>query len=401
MLLRLRASLILLIIICAPAVSAWQPGVVPAPQGAAPANPDPLASPELTSEVLFEELRAVVIRLPLAAALGTALALRPRRRGTPMRQPAVVQTQIVLAIVGALIMLVVGASLARAFGIVGAANLIRYRSKIDDPKDAVVMLCALAVGLAAGVGLFMLALFSTLFLVAALWVIEGSSRRPASSSCRCASATTPRRSGRRSRPCCGASRPVRAATVIGGRSLVPVTAPLEMHTDRVSNALDAARRRQGRGEVERKIQGQSKVEPRLTTRRAVKLIVQPDAGVMPLVQAIRRARKTMHVVDFPFRSRRDRARAETGGGARRPRAGADRAYQQRRREPVAQARTAAARRRRDGGAIGRRSAALSRQVPGRRRDDARLRVQLHQARYRQEPQLRHRHARSSALCRRR
>jgi hypothetical protein len=37
-------------------------------------------------------------------------------------------------------MLVVGASLARAFGIVGAANLIRYRSKIDDPKDAVVML---------------------------------------------------------------------------------------------------------------------------------------------------------------------------------------------------------------------------------------------------------------------
>ena len=55
-------------------------------------------------------------------------------------------------------MLVVGASLARAFGIVGAANLIRYRSKIDDPKDAVVMLCALAVGLASGVGLYALAI---------------------------------------------------------------------------------------------------------------------------------------------------------------------------------------------------------------------------------------------------
>ena len=38
--------------------------------------------------------------------------------------PAVVQTQIILSIVGAIIMLVVGASLARAFGIVGAANLI-------------------------------------------------------------------------------------------------------------------------------------------------------------------------------------------------------------------------------------------------------------------------------------
>jgi uncharacterized membrane protein YhiD involved in acid resistance len=112
------------------------------------------------------------VRLPLAAALGAALALRPRRRGTPKRDPAVIQTQIILAVVGAVIMLVVGASLARAFGIVGAANLIRYRSKIEDPKDAVVMLSALAVGLASGVGLYALSAFSTVFLVAALWVIE-------------------------------------------------------------------------------------------------------------------------------------------------------------------------------------------------------------------------------------
>jgi uncharacterized membrane protein YhiD involved in acid resistance len=112
-------------------------------------------------------------RLPLAAALGTVLALRPRRRGTPIRQPAVVQTQIILAVVGALIMLVIGSSLARAFGIVGAANLIRYRSKIEDPKDAVVMLCALAVGLASGVGLYGLAIVATLFLTGSLWIIEG------------------------------------------------------------------------------------------------------------------------------------------------------------------------------------------------------------------------------------
>jgi hypothetical protein len=120
-----------------------------------------------------EELLASAIRLPLAALLGTVLALRPRRGGTPERQPAVVQTQIILAIVGSLIMLVVGASLARAFGIVGAANLIRYRSKIDDPKDAVVMLCALSAGLAAGVGLYGLAVIGTLFIALCLWIIEG------------------------------------------------------------------------------------------------------------------------------------------------------------------------------------------------------------------------------------
>jgi uncharacterized membrane protein YhiD involved in acid resistance len=120
----------------------------------------------------IDEVRVALVRLPVAALLGAALALRPKRRGTPPRTPAVLQTQIILAIVGAVIMLVVGASLARAFGIVGAANLIRYRSKIDDPKDAVVMLCTLAVGLAAGVGLYALAAVSTAFIAVALWIIE-------------------------------------------------------------------------------------------------------------------------------------------------------------------------------------------------------------------------------------
>jgi uncharacterized membrane protein YhiD involved in acid resistance len=126
----------------------------------------------------MHEIYAAMIRLPVAALLGAALALRPRRRGTPPRDAAVVQTQIVLAVVGAVIMLVVGASLARAFGIVGAANLIRYRSKIDDPKDAVVMLGTLSVGLASGVGLYALTVFSTAFLVALLWVIESFEPKP-------------------------------------------------------------------------------------------------------------------------------------------------------------------------------------------------------------------------------
>ena len=117
------------------------------------------------------------VRLPLAALFGAALALRPRRAGSPPRDPAVIETQIVLAIVGAAIMLIVGASLARAFGIAGAANLIRYRAKIEDPKDAVVMLSTLAVGLASGVGLFGIALASTLFIAVTLWIIEGFETR--------------------------------------------------------------------------------------------------------------------------------------------------------------------------------------------------------------------------------
>jgi uncharacterized membrane protein YhiD involved in acid resistance len=128
--------------------------------------------PELTFESQWDSIREAVRRIPLAAALGAILALRPRRRGTPARTTAVIQTQIILAIVGALVMLVVGSSVARAFGIVGAASLVRYRAKIDDPKDAGVMLSALGIGLASGVGLYFLAIFATIFIVLVVGVLE-------------------------------------------------------------------------------------------------------------------------------------------------------------------------------------------------------------------------------------
>lgn len=208
----------------------------------------PQASPPPAEDVdvpgvmdnLQEELFAALVRLPIAAGLGAVLALRPRRRGTPIRQPAVVQTQIMLAVVGALIMLVIGASLARAFGIVGAANLIRYRSKIDDPKDAVVMLCALSVGLAAGVGLYGLALFGTLFLAIALWIIEGfqPQSRVFDLSVKLGEKTA------QLRPRIEAVlRRFKAEYELRGQSeeevSYAVTTPMELQTDRVSNALTA------------------------------------------------------------------------------------------------------------------------------------------------------------------
>jgi hypothetical protein len=127
---------------------------------------------EIDTAAQLTQLGHAITRLPIAAGLAGLLALRPRRRGTPKRQAPVIQTQIILSIVGAVVMLVVGSSLARAFGIVGAAGLVRYRAKIEDPKDAGVMLSTLAIGLAAGVGLWMIASFATVFIMAVLWVVE-------------------------------------------------------------------------------------------------------------------------------------------------------------------------------------------------------------------------------------
>src|SRR5436309_14361273 len=137
-----------------------------------PKRGDVLSDPTPNIHTQLQQLRHAALRLPIAVGLASVLALRPRRRGTPHRQAPVIQPQIILAIVGAVVMLVVGSSLARAFGIVGAAGLVRYRAKIEDPKDAGVMLSTLAIGLASGVGLWMLAAFSAVFVLVVLWVVE-------------------------------------------------------------------------------------------------------------------------------------------------------------------------------------------------------------------------------------
>ena len=218
------------------AVHAQETSVSAAQAPVAPAQA-PVDLPGIADN-LQEELVAAVVRLPLAAVLGTALALRPRRRGTPIRQTAVVQTQIVLAVVGALIMLVVGASLARAFGIVGAANLIRYRSKIEDPKDAVVMLCTLSVGLSAGVGLYGLAIVGTLFIGVALWIIE--SFEPQTRSFEITIKLGDKTQDLRPR-IEQVLRRFKAKYELRGASpeevAYVVTAPRDLHTDRVSTAL--------------------------------------------------------------------------------------------------------------------------------------------------------------------
>jgi hypothetical protein len=159
-------SAVLLIAITASAASAQNDMLVHAA--------DPV--PDLLGQL--PGLLEAVVRLPLAALLGGVLAFRPRRAGTPDRKAVVIQTQILLAIVGAIVMIVVGQSLARAFGIVGVASLVRYRAKIADPKDAGVMLACLGIGLACGVGVYLIAIFVTAFLIGFLWWVESIEPRP-------------------------------------------------------------------------------------------------------------------------------------------------------------------------------------------------------------------------------
>lgn len=121
----------------------------------------------------MEMLKQALWILPVTAGLGAAMGfIRPVRRGLIPRQSHVIQTQVLLAVVGAIIILVVAESLARAFAIVGAAGLVRYRARIADPKDAGVLLMSLAIGLIMGTGAVVLALFACGFAIGVLWLLE-------------------------------------------------------------------------------------------------------------------------------------------------------------------------------------------------------------------------------------
>jgi len=129
-------------------------------------SPSDLASWEATSA-------RIALRFALAAFLAALLAFRWRRGGSVVRRnPYVAQTQILMAVVAGAMMMVVGDSAARAFGIFAAASLVRFRTNIRDPKEITVLLVCLGVGLAAGVGRWDMAVILTGFVLLALVVLE-------------------------------------------------------------------------------------------------------------------------------------------------------------------------------------------------------------------------------------
>jgi uncharacterized membrane protein YhiD involved in acid resistance len=128
-------------------------------------SPLSLASWESTSA-------QIALRFALAAFLASLLAFRPRRGSVVRRNPFVAQTQILMAVVAGGMMMVVGDSAARAFGIFAAASLVRFRTNIRDPKEITVLLVCLGVGLAAGVGRWDMAIILTVFVLISLAVLE-------------------------------------------------------------------------------------------------------------------------------------------------------------------------------------------------------------------------------------
>lgn len=71
---------------------------------------------------------------------------------------------IMLCMITALVIMVIGNNLARAFGLVGAMSIIRFRTAVKDTQDIMFIFFALAAGLACGASMYMISLLGTLVI---------------------------------------------------------------------------------------------------------------------------------------------------------------------------------------------------------------------------------------------
>lgn len=124
-------------------------------------------------DLLPLNIYTVLTNLAVALACGIVIALVYRfiYKG-PSYVATYVNSLVFLSLITALVIMVIGNNLARAFGLVGAMSIIRFRTAVRDVQDIVFIFFALAVGMASGVGLHAVAITGTLVvcLVAIVFV---------------------------------------------------------------------------------------------------------------------------------------------------------------------------------------------------------------------------------------
>jgi anti-anti-sigma factor len=114
----------------------------------------------------------------VAAALVGLLITAIHQPGARDRRSSMGQAQTLLCVSGAMMMIIIGNSLARAFGIAGAASIIRFRTPVDDPKDVTVLFLLMGLGMSIGLGAFAVAGLGAAFLCIALVVLGRASIDP-------------------------------------------------------------------------------------------------------------------------------------------------------------------------------------------------------------------------------
>ena len=78
---------------------------------------------------------------------------------------------VIMALVVACVMLIVGSNIARAFTLIGALSIVRFRNAIKDPMDVGYIFLSMAVGMACGTRFYSMAIVMTLFITSTIFLL--------------------------------------------------------------------------------------------------------------------------------------------------------------------------------------------------------------------------------------
>ena len=107
----------------------------------------------------------VVLSVLLAFALGQILAwVYYFTHAGLSYSRAFVQSLVLVTVVVALVMTVIGNNVTRAFGLMGAMSIIRFRNVVKDTRDMVFIFAGLAIGMAAGTQAYTIAVLGALLV---------------------------------------------------------------------------------------------------------------------------------------------------------------------------------------------------------------------------------------------
>lgn len=113
-----------------------------------------------------------IITIGISIFLGLIISFTYMKTNQTTYSQSFTLTMVVLPVIVAIIILLIGSNIARAFSLAGAFSIIRFRSAPGDPKDIAYVLFTMASGLACGVGAFGYSVMFTLILCMMMLVIS-------------------------------------------------------------------------------------------------------------------------------------------------------------------------------------------------------------------------------------
>lgn len=102
----------------------------------------------------------IALSLTLVCSLVIGFVYRLTHK-SPAYSQSYVHSLVLTSMVTALIMLVIGSNLARAFSLVGALSIIRFRNAVKETRDVGFIFFSMAVAMAAGTRFYMVAVIAT------------------------------------------------------------------------------------------------------------------------------------------------------------------------------------------------------------------------------------------------